>query len=109
MDKLAHKWDAKLAVLERLQVALKETPRHRAKKLARLRERITALQEEVAALQVGLIACVEGGRQQEEQMPVAKCLWCLTLSLPSPSSNALLCSLPLPCARPAAGRHCGGA
>ena len=53
MDKLAHKWDAKLAVLERLQAQLKDTPRHAAKRLARLRERIATLQKEVAALQVG--------------------------------------------------------
>jgi cell division protein FtsB len=53
VDKLAHKWDSKLAQLERLQVALKETPRHNVKRLAKLKQRIQELQREVAGLQVG--------------------------------------------------------
>ncbi len=56
MDKLAHRWDSKLAVLERLQVALKETPRHKAKRVAKLRKRIETLQQEVEELQVGWAA-----------------------------------------------------
>ena len=53
MDKLAHKWDSKLAQLERLQVEVKETPRHRAKRLDKLKKRIQELQREVVGLQVG--------------------------------------------------------
>lgn len=52
MDRLAHKWDARLATLERLQLQLSETPRTRARKVAKLRDRIGGLQREVTQLQV---------------------------------------------------------
>jgi len=58
VDKLAHKWDAKLALLERLQVALKETPRHKARRCAKLKQRIGELAKEVAVLQVGALRVV---------------------------------------------------
>lgn len=51
MDKLAHKWDSKVAVLERLQLALRDEPRHHAKRCAKLKQRIMVLQREVALLQ----------------------------------------------------------
>ncbi|PSC69350.1 ERD4-related membrane [Micractinium conductrix] len=56
VDKLAHKWDAKLAVLERLQLALKETPRHKVKRVAKLKQRIAQLSKEVALLQSDIAA-----------------------------------------------------
>jgi hypothetical protein len=56
VDKLAHKWDSKLAVLERLQLALRETPRHKVRRVTKLRERIGTLQKEVTQLQSDIAA-----------------------------------------------------
>ena len=42
-----------------LQLALRETPRHKVRRVSKLRERINTLQKEVTQLQVGssILAC----------------------------------------------------